>query len=266
MTDTTQEEKAAKGSEVEYEELAARLLATEAVSEDIAVMLARNWQKVLTALLLVVLAVWIIGEARAAVEKRREEEAFRFSEAQRLFPSVIAGGAREEEKEDDAEKAHKSFEESLKMLNKGSGSTYAKSSALYLAQAALGRGERAQALEYLAQYPLAVPPYSRSADSPTLDGDRVLAELSLLLRARILAGGEEQDLGKAREVLNMLVDNAALVNLEALLALLRLAPDIQALDQLEEKAQKLARNRPELGDLIEQELKRYGLRLEEKEA
>src|SRR5262245_17536099 len=78
------------------EELAKRMVSIDNSNEDLARLLANNWQNILWGVILVGIAVFVFREFHATREKKAGEISQRFSEVQQDYQKVLAAKPGEE--------------------------------------------------------------------------------------------------------------------------------------------------------------------------
>ncbi len=224
-----------------------KLARSEGVDKDFAQNLAENWQKILGAMGIVLLSVWVVNEYRAAKEKRIGEASTRFSQIQNTFGESI-GGAVEQA---DLEKKSKVIKDNIKTLNDTfNGTSYSELTSLYdgLLLKQQGKFSEAEAvLKNLSSMP-SVQDFSLN------DLNKEVS--SLALARNMLAEGRTDE---AQKFLEGLVNNSKIVNVEALLILARTSESGVA-----KIAAELKSSRPEFADLIDREMANFGIDLEVK--
>lgn len=279
------------------EQLADHLRSIEGVDDDIAEVLANNWQRVLGALLLVLIAVVLVHQFRGAKATRQAGAAERLSATQRAYQGIInqpvdeapvdkapveqpesadpgagdpetsdpeagdpkAAAEQEVEKTDAASTQEQIFDENSGLLiSTNQGTVYADFAVLYQATRALRAGDFAEARSKLEQYQVK-PPFPEGSIS---DRDVLISELASLLYARVQVA-EGGDLSAARDYLKTLVSQRRLVALEALVMLIRLSNTDETLSESKALAKALQKRRPELADLVTRELNTMGITLDE---
>lgn len=250
----------------DQEQLAEHLRSIEGVDEDIAEVLANNWQRVLGALLLVLIGVWLVHEFREAKATRRAAAAERLSAVQQAYGSLREQPAApdEEEAADAAEQAGsetqpeagKLFEENAELLvSTNDGTVYGDFALLYQAARLAREGNHQGARTLLEQFDLDV------TEGSLKDREVLTAEMASLLYARTLVA--EGALEKARDYLESLTRERRLVAVEALLLLARLAENDPQLARAKELAGKLKTRRPELAEDVDRELAAIGISLKD---
>lgn len=262
--------------EERLEHLVERLRATEVVSEDLAVAIAKNWKHAAYTGVGVLVCVWVIGQFVELTQVKKDEIADRFVRVQKTYQEVLSQGSDEVEDNGDAGKPTEvkperespaeayqrkvaQFESQIKVLEPSAGKGFYPSlGSLYLASHALSseindpqtNGEGSEVIKTLASFDLNA--FQKKAEKLDL-----VSELAALLKARALLVTKGSE-GEARNSLTLLAKNARLVNVEALLILLRTAPTEDDKASVTELAKEVMKSRPELTDQLAREFSKLG--------
>jgi hypothetical protein len=277
-----------------YDELAEHLKSVEGPEHDIAMLLALNWQRLLGALALVLLAVWLVGEGMESSQKRKAEAAQYFSGVQQSFASLVdeasapeaAGEGKNtepEERKENAEQAGKqdsakdsndaiarartSFNDNLSLLEESfQGNVYAELAGLYRALESMEQSDIKKAREVLSPFKVETGLLPRKGDKKGLAQEDFSRELAALLYARVMLLDPAQNRAELRSYVKGLVENASFINIEALVFLFRLSDSSGSSPEEREEAllvaRKLSEARSELREAISLELSSMGLSLD----
>ncbi|MCB0324302.1 MAG: tetratricopeptide repeat protein [Bdellovibrionales bacterium] len=226
--------------------------------QDFARTMAENWQKLLGALVVVLLAVWLYEEFQSAAERRRAEASGRFSALQATFADL----EKSEAKDGDAPSPAVVLQDTITQLSSSDAETvYAQLAPLYSAQAALSQGSLEAARGTLQQFGVA-DPAAIPAGTTVLEPKQFISELAALLYARLLVKDPNVERQAAASYAATLAERARFVNVEALLLLYRIAETEEARASAKEKARELIAARPELATTIQREFASAGASLE----
>lgn len=203
------------------EELARRMVSIDGSDDDIARILANNWQNVLWALVLGAVVIVVFREFQATRQKKAGEIALRFSEVQGDYQK--------------ASEAKVNFEpppalvENLKLLSTSySDDIYGKFAKLYQAKLSTKMKKFDEAYEALRIFPVASLLSTQKAKSiKEVEINDLVVELAALETLRIALAEGKQQLPEIRRQLTGLAYGSRFVTVEALVALNRLA-DTQA--------------------------------------
>ncbi len=242
-----------------FETLAERLQETEGISEDIADLIAKNWQKVAGGVCLLLLAVWLIGESRKTTEAKNQQIALYFSEAQSLFDVT------DEKKTEDEETSKNAniISEKLKVVStSASNEFYSKMASLYLAINEFRNGDVAAARERLEKFNIGrfASTQQVAVSSAPID-ENIVDEFAAYLYAKLIFSETPEDKEKAKSYLTGLAYNASLLNVEAIVALLRFSSEDEARAGVVVIAKDVTIGRPELAEQLTQVLSQFGLTL-----
>jgi hypothetical protein len=250
-----------------FDELSSRLRKVES-SEDVVRALAENWQKAAGALLVVLLIVWLYGQIREAKQTRIGESSLRFSGVQQSFHGVSEPPAPAQKPEDAAKaeeerkNLERKFSDNASTLRDTFGdSNYAELTTAYDALRQLNLGDssaaekllqtgEADALANSSTFPLA----AKAAP------DDLTRELKALVYARALM---VKDAARAKAVLRGLVFTGKIASVEALVALTRMAGNESERGEVLALAKRLSTERPEVAQLVRDELSNLGISLDE---
>jgi hypothetical protein len=274
---TTREEIPAKASS--YDELAGRLRDTKGVDQDIAVLLALNWQRVLWGLAIVLLVVWLVGFWKESREKAASQASKRFEDVQAAYSAIVGKQAKDVESETkgDGEKSGEQNSEALKedqsreeqiartfvdnisLLKKQEG-VYGELVPLYQAAEEIQHGKWDNAKQQLSQY--GSEKYLEQlnpAVSRPLTEQVFVSELAALIYLRLLIAEGNTDQAVIRAKLSKLVNAGKFVNVEALIMLFRISTGAQERLEAENAAKELASSRPDLAEMLKVELGNQGI-------
>ena len=267
------------------EELAGRLSEVEGINDDTAQFLAENWQRFVGILVLAVLAVWLIGQFRSAVETKAGEASSKFSEIQGKFsaldakvPAAIEETTSEETSSEETteaiqEKASNktAVVDSAFVLEKNySSSSYAKFAPLYLAKLKINENKFAEArieLEALG----ALKALGQAITPAKLNDTILKSELASLLYGKsfLLEADSEADEAKKAELINQakthmtkLASNASVVQAEAVISILRTAKNNSEKQNATSLAEAVLERTPDLRDTLSREFSRLGINLD----
>lgn len=249
------------------EELAERLGAIQGVSEDTAEFIARNWQKILGAMTVTVLAVLVFGLYRKNVERREGEASQRFQLAAEGFLGTAkmsdpgsngADANNSGEQVDKLRAARDGFEFLSKSYSDGA---YGKLSNLYLAELSKREGKldlvEDQVKKFSYQQYRSIKEAQSVADVTKSD---LFDELAALKFARTLLDSvEAAKKTEAREYLTGLAYGGKFVNAEALLALFRSAANEDEKKAAFKVADSLLSKRPLLRESVTNTLSAEGI-------
>jgi hypothetical protein len=275
---TSREEIPAKASS--YDELAERLRDTKGVDQDIGMLLALNWQRVLWGLAIVLLVVWLVGFWKESKEKAAGQASQRFEEVQTAYTALVSKQTKESESEKKAdevkggnengaaakqqdqsrdEQVTRTFMENISLLRKQEG-VYGELVPLYQAAEEIQRGNWEEAKQQLSQY--GSEKYLERLDkkvSRPLTEEPFVSELAALIYLRLLIAEGITDPAVIRAKLNTLVSAGKFVNVEALIMLFRISAGPQERLEAENSAKELASSRPDLAEMLKVELGNQGI-------
>lgn len=259
-------------------ELASRLGAIQGVDEDTANFIAQNWSKLLGSLVIVMLIIVVSHKYRDALEARRGSAAEQFADIRQLYESLVVqrtDGSPEESSPEAKEPAKPLSPEAERELeakftgklpaleNTDRGNIYGSFAGLYRVAEQLRKKDVAGARESLAK--TRVADYTAVKKVLTISETQATSlpeELGALLAARTeLLDGK---LDRAGEMFARIVRGARFANLEALIALKRMAelPNSPVrLDSVRDLSTELLAARPELREVVTKALQEQGLAL-----
>lgn len=267
--------------EERLESLVDRLRATEVVSDDLAVAIAKNWKHAVYTGIGVLLCVWVVGQFVELTQAKKDEVADRFVRVQKTYQEILDNASSEPSSSEEGanadvapktpqeEELHQrkvaQFESQIKILEPGSDKGFYPSLGnLYLASHALSSMIKESSPENPSTTMGKGEEVAKALSSFNLDSFQknvekldLVNELAALLRARALlvtSGSEDE----AKKALTLLAQNARLVNVEALLILLRIAPSEDDKTKVRELAKEVMKSRPELTDQLTREFSRLG--------
>ena len=249
------------------DELSGRLRTAKGVDEDIATLLAANWQKLLGAVIVVCSIVWLVNEAKLARQGKAGDASQQFEKAQLTFgelyspPPAAAEKPKADAKEEAQAKADqvRVLEDNLNLIEKNyKESIYGRLAPLYAASHALDAGNPQEASETLHKsFNLENPAQAGTAG---FDGEQMANELAGLVYARVLS--KEQKTDELVPYLEKLALNGELVNVQALIMLAGAASTPEQKKAAADTARALSAKRPDLTEQIRSELGKYGVSLD----
>lgn len=244
--------------------LASRLRQAEPTDELGADFLIHHWQKLLGTVVVLLLAVWIVNQARQSGKRAEGEAGARFAAAQEEFSKLFSTDSASEPAEQEQQKKDRlrGFEDSLssvKELTAGR-STYAELGGLYEAAAALKQGRFDEAQQKVeAATPLRPSGLTTVVAQQSVGQREFVAELASLLSIRIdLAKGGTLT-PEVREKVVQLARGAQFVNSEAVLLLARFAVTDEEKSGVKALSEEVSAKRAGQGDALSEELKRLGI-------
>lgn len=266
------------------DDLATRLGAIQGVDEDTANFIAHNWTKLLGGLVIVLLSLAVAHMYRDAKDSRRGAAAQQFSEISQLYESLVLQQNPDSPESEDPSADPKKLPQGLSadaaknlesmfvgklpaLENTDRGQIYGSLAGLYRVADDLRKGDAAAARENLAKIHRAelsglthVRPMKEVQNLPLAD------ELAAMLAARVELLDGKTD--RAREQFVGIVRGGRFLNLEALIALVRLdaisgkpaaTPAGAASLAPRDLALELVAARPELRDVVSRALQDQGI-------
>lgn len=243
-----------KGGEERLNELASRLRSVEAKpTDEVSKLIAENWMRVVFAMLIAGLFVWLWNEVRTSQEKALGEAAQRFSTSQEAFLALLQAPPDDKTK---LEERRKAIQDTLDSIRNNYGKTvYAPLAVIYEAAIDLSLGKNSEALALLQSAKLDGPVLSAPAK---LDEDAFVKELGAFLVAR---ASLQENAGEGRRRLEELFRNGTFSNAGALSVLLGLSsPDERQV--LVSTAKQVAASKPELRKPFNSVLAPFGYSIE----
>jgi hypothetical protein len=244
--------------------LASRLRQAEPTDELGADFLIHHWQKLLGAVVVLLLAAWIVNQARQSGKRAEGEAGARFAAAQeefsKLFSSEAASKSGEQEQQNkDRLRAFEDSLSSLKELTAGR-STYTELGGLYEAAAALKQGKLEEAQQKVeAATPLRPAGLTTVVAQQPVGQREFVAELASLLSIRIALAKGGALSPEVREQVVQLARGAQFVNSEAVLLLARFAVTDEEKSGVKALSEEVSVKRAGQGDALSEELKRLGI-------
>ena len=224
------------------------LKTVEGLNDDLADYIAKNWKKLVWAVVIAIVAVLLIGKYRDSVLQKERLAAHRFSEARELFTDL---------------KDEVAFNDKLSSLKESYSSTvYADLGTLYLASADIKKAKYADAREKLKEFD--IESYKNQTEfqvNRRLNKNILTRELAALVYARSIIS-EGADLTEAKTILRGLTKTGSFANVEALIVLLRLASSEQERQEVIALAKEITEKRPEFLNQVNQEFTSLGAKLE----
>ena len=239
------------------EELAKRMVTIDNSDEDLAKMLANNWQNILWAVILLGVGIVVFREFQATKAKKAEEISQRFSEVQQDFQKLLSGKPED--------KASPALAQNLHLLTTSySDESYGRLAAVY--EAALLRSEKKydEARQSLAKFP--VGGLFGTVAAKTLNevekNDLVL-ELAALLVVRLGLDDGKTGVAEIRKQLTGLAYGSRFATGEALLSLFRLSHTPEEKAEARQVAKNVFSARASLKGALLQQLSREDIQAEE---
>ncbi len=264
-----------EAAKTDVDELARRLRETKGVDQDVASLVAENWQTVLGSVAVVVLVILVTGYWKQTRQESIDRGAKQFEQVQNAYAAVVAGAADKQQtpSAEDAEAAQKenkntgdnksqlfkTFADNITLLEK-SDSTYGDFGPLYRAAAEVENGDWDNAKKHLQSYGVDQPQESKKGEP--INEKTLLTELAHLVYARLLLAEGKTPYADLRKRLENQIDAASFTSVEALLMLFRISSNAQELTAAQETARQLIAKRPELAETIKVELGNLGIGLE----
>ena len=238
------------------DDLAARLQGLEGVNEDTAQFIADNWQRLLWALALVLIAVIIFSEFQSA-SKQKEGEASNRLTAMQQIANLNQGTIYPEED------AKKLFEQAKVLEDSFGRSSYAEFANLYEASAHFSQANYDEARKSLQSYSLDTFESIKAPvtfSSPT--AKELARELAMLLFIRVSLAEGKESFEKNRDRLTALSYGSKVVTTEALVTLHRLADTDGDKAHAQTVTAAVLKARPELTGDVEGELSKLGIEVQ----
>lgn len=243
-----------ENQQADYNQLVEQLRSIEGINEDMATTIAENWQKLLGGLVVVLIAVWLYGKFQESHQAKHGSASAQFTEG---LASFRVFSNRTEAAASDVQYGFKAKFDALR--EEFPETVYAKLAAIALAHADLQEGKLEQARQTLAAVrgELKAPSEGVSSARST-DAEAFVEELGALLDGKaMLAADATREEGLA--LLEKLVRGGTFLNVEALAALLAVTHEQGDMDSVLSLAADLAAARPELSELVIEELQNRGL-------
>ena len=226
--------------------------------DDVATMIASNWQRLFALFGLFILGVWVYSTYRDAEQVKLQDASTQFIGAQKYFEQLLAGSSVNEEGEvapsEELENTRTAFSDSLKLIEEsGSASVYSRLAPLYQASSFIAEGKAQKAgaaLRRLSTESLA----SEQVRAKDINTEQLVAEFSNLLDARAkLVENSDRSREEAAAILKGIVSEGVVLNAEAAIALNRMSiNDEEKLNALN-VARELRKSRPEFESVLDKE-------------
>ena len=274
---TAEEPRASEEPVTQSNELSQHLSGLTGMGDDFAVLVAENWQRLLTMLVVVLVAVYVVGEFRSSRQKKLEDSSVRLAGAQEMFAALVspdkdkpeqpeaksgeqapAAGDKPADKPEDKAAL---LGQTVKLLAGDGSGSYREIAALYQAQVALREGKPDGVIDALRRYDTKrFSSLKQPLKTAELRADGLFDEMAALLvaRAQIARGDKSEDV---RMGLRGLVYGGSQTSIEALLTMARLAESDSEREEVRELGKSLSEARPELSDLLRSELALLGFAL-----
>ena len=223
--------------------------------EELTSFVKDQWQKIIGAVLVVVMGVWSYGEYTTATQKRLTQASEHFSEIQAHFSKV---GSEEGNSED----GKKAFSETSNLLNKNfSDSFYGKAMGLYTASNALAVGDTAAARSAIEGYNIGRFNTSQTTTAPLSEAE-LLDELAALLQVRIHLSS--QNPAEAFSLAEKIARNGRFSNVEAAVIMATIGVDENHSQALNKVVEIIRERHPHHNEALDRELNALGIRIEQK--
>lgn len=243
------------------DELARRLREAENVDPDLATIVAENWQKVLGALVCMLLVIWVVEEYNSAQMKKVGEASDKFVLIQETYEAAEEPGELAAEGAED-KNAPTVVEQNVKALSASSDTPfYSKTAPLYMAKLAFEKGDFEKAKDILSSFNIErILNGTFSSNNTQLQSDTVANELAALLLCRVLISENKMD--QARQYLTGLAKAGTVTSLEALIALYRIAETSDQKAQAIAVAQEVKTAKPQYLESMDREFSALGVSLD----
>lgn len=272
--ESKKEEAPSRAPEVPVQDLADRLREVDGVSDDVAEKLAQNWQRYLGAIVVVVLIVWAVNGYQKGRQKMLDEAAFGFVQAQNAFSALSSTDTRraddsgeEAPGEDTQDGSERAFKDTMGLLASNSGSgVYSQLARVYQAAATAKGGKYDEALSQLQSFP--VGQYSsvaKTLPAQRISQEQFVNEVAALMGLKIQLLQNPDNVQKVWPALVSLARGSQLVCIEAMITAFRVSDGPEQRGVVISLAQELAETRPAYRDLIQGELRQFGVNLEKPE-
>lgn len=228
--------------------------------ENVAELLANNWQRVLGALVLTLLGVWLYNEYQTASLTRKYSASEYFTGVQSAYEELLALNAKPPTAEETGESVRDAFLEKERLLTENAkllrstskDSVYPELADLYEAKFLLSAEKRNEALKLLEPYlATAVSPKDRSSQAA------IAADLAGLLKAR--SDIDIKALDDARSELLKIIKRGGIGSVEAVIALASISSTPEQRAELRSVAEATIATFPELAEAMKQEMNKAGL-------
>ena len=231
------------------DQLAERLREAENVDQDLATIVAENWQKVLGLLVCMLLAIWVVEEYKSAKQKKLGEASDKFVLIQESYKSAAEDNATV-------------IQQNVKALNaEAEAPFYGKTAPLYDAKLLFEKGEFEAAKNVLASFDIEpIIDGKFVANEAKLSSAQISNELAVLLLSRILIS--EDSLDQARKYLIGLSKAGTVTSVEALIILYRIAETTEQKDAALAAVREVRTAKPQYGEALEREFRTLGVSLD----
>ncbi len=252
------QERAEKGKSLD--QMMGHLRAAEAVGEEKWLRwLGANWERLAWSFALVLLVVWLVNGFRTSALRSEQQASLEFSRMQKLFaPNSEGENALPKLDEKQSRERFQSLQSTIDILKKNYPDTiYAELSGIYQALSLMEQGKNEEARQTLKSYQVDLFQGKTKAEKATsLNDQQFIHEVASYVYAKTFL--QESNLVEARTRLLGIVRGGAMLNLEALISLSRIASSTEEQNEVTAVAKELSIIRPELSSQIKQNLSSEG--------
>jgi len=236
------------------DELAERLRNSENIDPDLATIIADNWQKVLGALVCMLITIWVVEEFKSAKTRQLGDASDKFIAIQESFDKISTETSDEKKKE-----LQTIIQQNSKALA-ANDSFYANMAPLYEARLALDEGNAKRTKELLTGYNVdQLFQATANNTGKSLASNTLAKELAALLYVRAQISAKE--LEAARTNLLGLSKSATVSTVEALTLLYRISETSEQRQKAVAAAKAARTAKPEYGESLVREFKSLGVNL-----
>lgn len=255
------------------EDLEHRLQDAEGLDEDLAMIVARNWQSLLGGLVLVLIAVWVFGQYQTSKQATVADASVKLSELQDAYPDVVlskvinsdgsADDAASKSAEEVSKLQAKAFSETINNLrDKFDGTFYAKLAPIYESQLLIANKEYENAYNELEKLGLGIIKQDSWPKGEREIGEtEIVEELAALLYLRAKVQDPAVPRAETRKSVGFLVERGSFSAVEAALLLYRTAENDDERSKSIELARTLRKERPFLATALESAFEEAGAKL-----
>lgn len=223
--------------------------------QDIADLLANNWQRVLGVLALVLLAVWLYNQHNIATQNRQYSASESYVNIQAAYQSLAQQSSTADPKSEQTARNETLMKENIKLLKASSqDSVLSNFAEIYDAQLLINQQKYTEADTLLK--PLIEK--GISAQNKT-SRESIAGDLASVLSARaLLLQGEKQS---ASDILYRILQNGGIASVEAAVILASIADSDSERSKLIDAAKNASASHSSLAEDIAQELEKFGISL-----